>query len=156
MAKKSLIGVEISIEGIIISPLLKPKVQGAIEDGVKEIATIEGQANVQSQLYGTSPYKTKGQRHGKRTGNLYDHISTHGANVAGAFAAQFDAGAGRYSGRNLVYSYWVEGVSSLNARSTFKGYRMFRNARKNIESKGSALIDRYIAPRIMKVFSGGL
>ena len=50
MAKKSLLGVEVSIEGIIISPLLKPKVQGAIEAGVLEIATIEGQANVQSQL----------------------------------------------------------------------------------------------------------
>ena len=143
MAKKSLIGVEISIEGIIISPLLKPKVQGAIEDGVKEIATIEGQANVQSQLYGG---------HGKVTGHLYGHI---GAAKVGPMTAQFDAGHNRY-GRNLVYSYWVEGVSTLNARSRFKGYRMFRNAKANITSKGSALIDRYIALRLHRVFSGGL
>jgi hypothetical protein len=152
---ESLLGFEVSIEGIIISPLLKPKVVGAIEAGVLEIATIEGQANVQSQLYGTAPYKTKGQRHGKQSGVLYAHIGAHGKDKAGALAAQFDAGQGRY-GKNLVYSYWVEGVSSRNARSSFKGYRMFRNARKNIASKGSAPIDRYIAPRLMKVFSEGL
>ena len=140
---ESLLGVEVKIEGIIIDPTLDSKIEQAIAAGVLEIATIEGQANVQSQLYGG---------HGKVTGNLYAHI---GAALVGPMTAQFDAGHNRY-GRNLIYSYWVEGVSTLNARSRFKGYRMFRNARKNIESKGSALIDRYIAPRIMKVFSGGL
>ena len=28
-------------------------------------------------------------------------------------------------GRNVVYASWIEGVSSRNATSVFKGYKMF-------------------------------
>ena len=84
----------------------------AANRGLQDIATL-GQGKVREQLK---------QGHGRRTGTLQRSIFGW---VFKDLHAKIDAGEKVY-GRNLIYSYWVEGVSNRNTTSSFKGYRMFR------------------------------
>ena len=59
--------------------------------------------------------------HGFRTGYLKGSIN---GGLVKNFHGQIDAGA-LMKGRNVVYASWIEGVSSRNATSGFKGYKMF-------------------------------
>lgn len=45
----------------------------------------------------------------------------------------------------VVYGPWLEGVSSRNARSRFKGYAEFRKAAAMAENKAAALADSVAA-----------
>jgi len=122
-------GVEVEITGRITDKRLGVEVIAATGNGLRELATIEGQGAVQKQLY---PPK-----HGFITGHLFKHI---GAALVGPLTAQFDAGANRYK-KNLVYAGSVEAK-----------YNMFGNAYDAL--KGSPdLWKRYIGPYLMKVFS---
>ena len=59
--------------------------------------------------------------HGFRSGYLKGSIN---GGLVKNFHGQIDAGA-LMKGKNVVYASWIEGVSSRNARSRFKGYKMF-------------------------------
>ena len=132
------INIGISLTGKIIDPALGKQVRDAVNKGLLELATIEGQTVVQQQLK---------PGHGKRTGTLQRRI---GAALLGPYFAQFDAGQNRY-GKNLIYSYWVEGVSTLNAKSIFKGFKMFEKAENRLKSSPN-LWRKYIGEHLMKVF----
>ena len=106
----------------------------AVNSGILELATIEGSNEVKDQLY---------EGHGFITGNLKNHI---GADLVSDLVAQVDAGRNRY-GANLAYAAWIEGVGKRNARSRFKGYGMFENARKRIEGNQS-MFDKYVGRAI--------
>ena len=84
----------------------------ALNDSLEEIAAI-GAGKVSDQL-------VKG--HGFRTGFLKGAV---GGGLIRNLHAQIDAGEHR-TGRNVVYASWVEGVSTRNKRSRFKGYFMFK------------------------------
>ena len=109
-------------------PLFKDP-QGALsrgwERGLNDIAVM-GANEVKKQLY---------PGHGRLTANLRNHV---GGGYVKNLHAQIDAGELRY-GRNLVYAGWVEGISSLNQRSIFKGYGMFKNVKEWLQK--SADID---------------
>ena len=134
----AVLGVTIELTGKITDPLLGAEVKAAINSGLLELATIEGQAYVQDQLY---------PGHGMVTSDL--HGSIHAA-LPGPYFAQFDAGHYR-DGENLIYSYWVEGTSTLNAKSVFKGYKMFDKATKRLEANTN-LWQKYVGEHIMRVF----
>ena len=131
--------VEVSLHGQIKNPgAMSDKAEKAAMAGLLELATIEGQVQVQKQL-------TPG--HGFDEGHLFKHI---GAAKVGPLTAQFDAGQNRY-GKNLVYSYWIEGVGSRNKTSRFKGYKMFSKAYARLASKPN-LWKQYVGERMMKAF----
>ena len=134
----SLLEVSVELTGAITDPRLGEEVKSAINSGLLELATIEGQAVVQDQLY---------PGHGYVSSTLQRRI---GAALIGPYFAQFDAGRNRY-GENLIYSYWVEGTSTLNAKSTFKGYKMFDKAYKRLNSSPK-LWQKYVGEHIMRVF----
>ena len=110
----------------------------AVNSGILELALIEGSNYVKDQLY---------EGHGFVTGNLKNHI---GADLVDDLVAQVDAGKKRY-GANLVYASWIEGISSRNQRSRFKGYHMFENARRRMDGN-QAMRDRYIGRSIERAF----
>jgi len=110
----------------------------AVNSGILELALIEGSNYVKDQLY---------EGHGFVTGNLKNHI---GADLVDDLVAQVDAGKNRY-GANLVYASWIEGISSRNQRSRFKGYHMFENARRRMDGN-QAMRDRYIGRSIERAF----
>ena len=134
--------VDVKLTGTITDSGLAKKAIDAIEAGLLEIATIEGQVGVQKQLK---------PKHGFRTGHLFKHI---GAALVGPLTAQFDAGANRY-GKNLIYSYWIEGVSTRNKNSTFKGFGMFKKTKKKMRSNPN-MWKKYIGQRLNKVWTGNV
>jgi hypothetical protein len=110
----------------------------AVNRGLLDLATIEGSNNVKEQLY---------PGHGRITGNLRNHI---GASIVRDYVSQVDAGEARY-GANLIYSSWVEGISSRNKTSVFKGYGMFQNAYDHINNNPK-LYEKYIGDALIEAF----
>ena len=98
--------------------------QKAITDSIREIVA-EGERSVDAQL---SP------GHGLRTGHY--RRSVNGELV--------DSLHGRIHDSKIVYGPWLEGVSSRNASSRFKGYRMFRNAFQQLERTKDAIVRKHI------------
>lgn len=47
--------------------------------------------------------------------------------------------------RGIIYGPWLEGVSSRNSRTRFKGYASFRKATSDVEQLAPAIINRVIA-----------
>ena len=111
--------------------------QEAVNRRLLDLATIEGSNKVKEQLY---------PKHGRITGNLRSHI---GASVPRDNVAQIDAGQHKY-GANLIYSAWVEGISSRNrARPGFPGYQMFENTYNEINNNPK-LYEDYIGEAIVE------
>lgn len=95
-----------------------------VHDAVAD-AVGEGERDVKEQLY---------FGHGLRTGHYAR--SVHGDIVGSAHGVVHDS--------NVVYGPWLEGVSSRNDRSRFKGYAMFRNAFQKLEKMAGEFLDRAI------------
>jgi len=110
----------------------------AVNRGLLDLATIEGANKVKEQLY---------PGHGRITANLRSHI---GASIVRDYISQVDAGEARY-GANLIYSNWVEGISSRNKTSVFKGYGMFAEAYDHINNNPK-LYDEYIGDALIEAF----
>ena len=103
-------------------------VQQAVTDSIREIVN-EGEKNVKGQLY---------PGHGLITGHY--RRSVHGELT--------DSLHGRIHDSLVVYGPWLEGVSSRNDRSRFKGYRAFRNAFQRLEQTKDAIVRKHIARAI--------
>ena len=115
----------------------------AVNRGLLDLATIEGSNKVKEQLYGNAK-----DRHGRITGNLRNHI---GASIVRDYVSQIDAGEARY-GKNLIYSNWVEGISTRNRkRPGFPGYQMFANAHAHIDNNPK-LYEDYIGDALVEAF----
>ena len=110
----------------------------AVNRGLLDLATIEGSNRVKEELY---------PGHGRITANLRNHI---GASSVRDYVSQVDAGEARY-GENLIYSSWVEGISSRNQTSVFKGYGMFQNAYDHINNNPK-LYEDYIGDALVEAF----
>ena len=111
--------------------------QKAADRALTDIAVM-GANKVKEQLY---------PNHGRVTANLRNHV---GGNLVKSLHAQIDAGEARY-GRNIVYAGWVEGISSLNQRSVFKGYGMFKNVEDWLR-RGSPEIDELFEQALHEEF----
>tara|TARA_R100000808_G_C2107593_1_gene122697 strand:- start:521 stop:916 length:396 start_codon:yes stop_codon:yes gene_type:complete len=108
-----------------------PRLLDAINKGIQNMALVT-EERVKKQLY-------KG--HGVLTGHLRRSIS---GMRTGDLRAQVDSGK-ILQGANVVYTDWVEGISSRNAISSFKGYKMFENAKKELEKENK---DKYFKQAI--------
>lgn len=109
----------------------------AVNTALNDIA-VDAQGRVRGQL-------KKG--HGRITGTLQRNIFGYQYKDLHAVV---DAGQ-RSLGANLIYSYWVEGVSTLNKKSVFKGYFMFRNVAKWLQ-KGPKEVDDYFRRALLETF----
>ncbi len=50
--------------------------------------------------------------------------------------------------RGIIYGPWLEGTSSRNARSRFKGYASFRKAKQEVERRVPEIVNRVIAAHL--------
>jgi len=124
----------------------------AVNRGLLDLVIIEGSNRVKEELWGPtsdSAYKksTPSQRHGAKTRTLRRAI---GGSVPRDGIGQIDAGENQYRS-NLIYSSWVEGISSRNAASSFKGYGMFRNAYDHLNDNPK-LYEDYIGDALVEAF----
>lgn len=101
---------------------------GAIRDTIRELVA-EGETDVKVQLY---------PGHGLRTGHY--RRSIHGEVLNSRNGTVHDS--------NVIYGSWLEGVSSRNQRTRFKGYGMFRKAVQGLERKAKDIFVKHIARAI--------
>ena len=106
-------------------------VKDAISGAVKEIVT-EGEHRVGLQLY---------PGHGLITGHY--KRSVHGEMT--------DSLHGRIHDSNVVYGPWLEGASSRNRTTRFKGYAMFRRATQQLERMKVGIVQKHIARAIARL-----
>ena len=99
----------------------------ALNDSLLDVGAF-GAKDVKRQL-------TRG--HGFQTGYLKGAV---GFGLVKNFLAQIDAGD-LHKGRNVIYAGWVEGVSTRNKTSVFKGYKMFHKTAKLLQSGPRAIKD---------------
>ena len=121
-------GVKFEIKGPVFDGSGLKAMQGIINRGLLDLATIEGSNHVKDQLY---------PGHGRITANLRNHI---GANLIGDNKAVVDAGATRF-GENLIYAARIEGL-----------YHMFANTANAINGNKAALQDKYIGDAVVEAF----
>tara|TARA_R100001143_G_C3322375_1_gene115421 strand:+ start:286 stop:729 length:444 start_codon:yes stop_codon:yes gene_type:complete len=142
-------GVTIVAKGPLFSSDRGRKLIEATNTGLLDLVELEGANQVKGKhdhgLYKPGGFPNK--RHGRDHGDLYRAV---GASLVKDLVARFDAGETQF-GRNLIYASWVEGVSSRNAKTKFKGYKMFETAKKRIKVKGS-LKRKYIESAIIRAF----
>ena len=117
--------VNIRYNGPIFGPGVDDKVRTAIGKAVHDLV-IEGERQVDLQLY---------PGHGLVTGHY--RRSVHGE--------MSDSLHGRIHDSLVVYGPWLEGVSSRNQRSRFKGYHMFRNAFQQLEKIKVDVIKKWVS-----------
>tara|TARA_Y100000004_G_scaffold23292_2_gene23651 strand:- start:2663 stop:3052 length:390 start_codon:yes stop_codon:yes gene_type:complete len=108
-----------------------PDLKKAINKSVAAMALVT-EARVKNQLY---------SGHGVQTGYLRRSVS---GELISDLTAQIDAGAFR-QGRNVNYADWVEGTSIRNRVSSFKGYKMFEIATRQLENENK---DKYFETNI--------
>ena len=118
-----------TVSGSFFEGNLEQRMVKAVNRGLTDIAIV-AQGRVRREL-------TPG--HGRRTGTLQRSVMGW---VYRDLHAKVDAGE-KVFGRNLIYSYWVEGVSTLNNRSVFKGYRMFRSVYEWMKRKPKVIEDYF-------------
>lgn len=99
----------------------------AIEDLVEE-----GERDVTSQLY---------PGHGLDTGHYRRSIN----------GEITDSLNGRIHDSGVVYGPWLEGTSSRNRSSRFKGYAMFRNAFQRLEQRAEPIFRLHLTDAVRKL-----
>lgn len=96
----------------------------AVSSAVRE-AVAEGEHRVGLQLYPGHGFKLG---HYKRSVHGEMQSSLHG----------------RIHDSRVVYGPWLEGVSSRNQRTRFKGYAMFRNATQQLKRLAPQILKKHI------------
>lgn len=118
-------GVRVTVKGPLLEGQAPFIVQETIRDCVQAMVA-EGERQVKLQLY---------SGHGVQSGHY--RRSVHGE-VSGSMH-------GRIHDSQVVYGPWLEGVSSRNQETRFKGYAMFRNAKQQLERLKMAIIRNNLA-----------
>lgn len=108
-----------------------PEMRRVLDESIKDLMA-EGETNVKKQLY---------PGHGLITGHYRDSI--HGEMVSSL--------RGRIDDSKVVYGPWLEGVSSRNAKSRFKGYSMFRNAMQTLEKMKQGIVSHRISQAVKRL-----
>ena len=129
----SSVGMTIEIKGKLFDIGASKRLRDAMNQGILRMAFVT-EGRVKRQLY-------KG--HGFDEGHLRRSVE---GELVKDLTAQVDAGSLR-QGANVVYASWIEGTSARNKTTSFKGYQMFQNAFKKLESEEK---DKYFAEPIRK------
>lgn len=132
--------VGIVVKGKLFDADVSRRIKNALNEGIERMAFVT-ENRVKAQLY--KPGNFPESRHGVDRGDLRRSIS---GELIGDLSAQIDAGEVRL-GANLNYASWIEGTSARNAASGFKGYKMFENARKQLEAEDKG---KYFDSKIRK------
>jgi hypothetical protein len=106
-------------------------IRRAVRDTIRDLVA-KGEREVKTQLYAG---------HGVDTGHY--RRSVHGEATSDLHGTIHDS--------RVVYGPWLEGVSSRNQRSRFKGYRMFRNAKQRLERLKVSFLNRRIQQAVRKL-----
>lgn len=116
--------VSVSLHGPLLSGTAAAALTEIAHNAINELVD-EGEKRVALQLY---------PGHGLRSGHY--RRSIHGDMLSSLHGRVHDSG--------VVYGPWLEGVSTRNQRSRFKGYAMFRNAYQQLERIKVAVVEKHV------------
>ena len=142
MAKDSF-NVNIKTTGPMFDPALLSHLQPIINNGLLDIAILEGSNKVKEQLWGprTKPAylaSTASERHGAYSRNLRNHIW---GRLTGNSKAQVDA-KGVTGGETIEYAPKIEAL-----------YGMFANTKQDLNRNSVQLGDKYIGQPIIDLLN---
>ena len=106
-------------------------VRKAIKDSIEELVGL-GEREVKLQLY---------SGHGVLTGHY--RRSIHGDVLSSKHGIVHDS--------KVVYGPWLEGTSSRNKTTRFKGYAMFRLARQKLQRIKGGVVKRQVAKAVRRL-----
>ena len=112
--------VKVNLRGPFFTVNVPVVIVGAVDAGIKDTVA-EGERDIKMQLY---------PGHGQDTGRYKGSI--HGEMVKSFHGVVRSSGK---SGKPVIYENWLEGVSSRNQVTRFKGYAMYRNAFQRLKLK---------------------
>jgi len=93
----------------------------------------------------------------KRAEQLVDtELSSRLQNPTGHYQSQIKtevkpSGEALVSDSKVVYGPWLEGTSSRNQTTRFKGYASFRKSRQKLEREAKRIADKVVAKHVRKM-----
>ena len=135
--------VNIKTTGPMFDPALLSHLQPIINNGLLDIAILEGSNKVKEQLWGprTKPAylaSTPSERHGAYSRNLRNHVF---ARLVSNNITRVDTG-GPTGGKDIVYASKVEAL-----------YGMFANTKQDLNRNSVQLGDKYIGQPIIDLLN---
>lgn len=117
--------VTVELRGPFFKKSLPGEVDKMMRGAIAEIVN-EGERDVAKQLY---------PGHGLITGHY--RRSIHGDVLSSRNGVIHDS--------KVIYGPWLEGVSSRNRSTRFKGYSMFRNAFQRLQRKAPGIFRKHVS-----------
>lgn len=136
MATKIKLEVDVAMRGVWIEGRAGPLVREFNEDA-KKLVTTEGENQLRQRI----PAKTK-----KSTGKFAGSISTHDFAKGRTIAPVYP---------QVLYGPWLEGTSTRNASTRFKGYRFFKLTRAWLKKNVGPIVQDRFRELIAKLNGGG-
>ena len=143
-------GVTVKLSGPFFRENVPLVIGAALRAAVGDVVA-EGERAVKLQLY-----PGHGLRKGRYRGSIHGETTSVGAGVAlaaaGVTSGQFFASPhGIIHDSHVIYGPWLEGVSSRNETTRFKGYAMFRNAKQQLERKKRGILEHRIQQALRRL-----
>jgi hypothetical protein len=123
--------VVVRLRGPFFSTTIPPVIVGALNDAIGDLVT-EGEGKVKLQLY---------PGHGLITGH-------YRRSIHGEIASSLH---GRIHDSKVIYGPWLEGVSSRNQTTRFKGFAMFRNARQQLDRIAAGVLQNRVSKALARL-----
>lgn len=131
-----MIGFDIKYAGPFFTGALSPKVERALDDTVQELME-KGEERLGQLLQKGGVYKSDGTSTGYYRQNIAGELqSNHSALLT-------DSG--------VVYGPWLEGTSSRNETTRFKGYSSFRKVRDWLDGEMPAVAIKHMTALVRKL-----
>ena len=128
--------VTVATQGPLFTRMAADKMRKAVESGIREIVQ-KGEQRLAEQLRPrpAGVYLSVGQAGpGKAsTGNYRRNIST-----------EFKSMSAMIHDGNVVYGPWLEGISSRNDTSSFKGYGQFRATATHLQKIAKGIFNAHV------------
>jgi len=122
-------------------PLRRKVIDDAIKSSVHEAALV-GEALWKKNLFKPPDFPIS--RHGKDTGHLQRSIV--GEVITNSRAEVTDSG--------VVYGPWIEGESSRNQTSRFKGYHSARKATTEVRKRAPRILNKHVRKGVARLNRG--
>ena len=126
-----IMGVKVRVRGPVLNGQAPPVIKAALKGAIGDLVA-EGESRVKLQLF---------PGHGLVTGHY--RRSIHGEVTASL--------NGRIHDSKVVYGPWLEGVSSRNQTTRFKGFSAFRNAKQQLGRIAKGVLQKRVLQALQRL-----
>jgi hypothetical protein len=138
------VGIEVRLKGEFFRAGMAP-VMDSLNDAVNEVMlTGEREAKLQAQPGPGGAFHTRSyaQAHG------YFQTGHYNRSINGRMVGSMH---GIISDSNVVYGPWLEGTSSRNQATRFKGYSIFRKTRDKLDRLTAGIVTKHVIAAVKRL-----